>query len=146
MALAAGAALLSAPGPGRNNQEVNVPATKTLTLPFEKVVKTDAEWRKQLTPEQFRVTRQAGTEGAGTGELLDNKAAGTYACACCGLPLFTSKAKYDSHCGWPSFYEPIAPENVEESDDGAREVHCARCDGHLGHVFTDGPKPTGLRY
>lgn len=120
-----------------------MPATKT--QPFEKVVKTDAEWKKQLTDVQYRVTRRGGTEPSGSGPLLNNKSAGTYACICCDLPLFSSKTKYDA-CGWPSFFEPIAPENVEESDDGAREVHCARCNGHLGHVFADGPKPTGLRY
>ncbi len=145
MALAAGAALFSAPGdPKRNGQGANVPATRT--LPFEKVVKTDAEWKKQLTAEQYRVTRQGGTERAGAGAFLNHKAPGAYACVCCGLPLFASEAKYDSGCGWPSFFGPIAPENVEKSGGASKEVHCARCDGHLGHVFTDGPKPTGLRY
>lgn len=129
--LAAGALLFSAPEPAGREGSVR---------------KTDAEWRKQLTPEQYRVTRQGGTERAGTGEYLHHKAEGVYGCVCCELPLFSSAAKYDSRCGWPSFYEPIAPDNVEESADGAREVHCARCDAHLGHVFADGPPPTGLRY
>ncbi len=120
-----------------------MPATKN--PPFVKVVKTDAEWQGLLTPEQYRVTRKGGTERPGTGEFLNHKADGTYACVCCGLPLFASATKYDSGCGWPSFYDAISP-NVEETPDGSLEVHCARCDAHLGHVFSDGPKPTGLRY
>lgn len=138
--LSAGAILFSAPEPPK--REGSVPQKAAIA----KIVKTDAEWRKQLTPEQYRVTRQGGTERGGSGKLLDEARPGTYACVCCGLPLFSSKAKYDSGCGWPSFYEPIEAGNVEESTDGAREVHCARCDAHLGHVFADGPPPTGLRY
>lgn len=117
----------------------------------EKVVKPDAEWLKQLTPEQYQVTRRKGTERAFTGALWNTKGKGTYRCVCCGLDLFRSETKYDSGTGWPSFYEPVAKENVREADDSSffsrrTEVLCARCDAHLGHVFNDGPKPTGLRY
>ena len=117
----------------------------------DKVAKPDAEWRKLLTPEQYRVTRKKGTERAFTGSYWDTKEKGTYRCVCCGLDLFRSEAKYDSGTGWPSFYEPVAKENVRtEADYGLlsvrTEVLCARCDAHLGHVFEDGPKPTGLRY
>ncbi len=113
------------------------------------VVKTDAEWRKALTPEQYRVLRTQGTEIAFTGKYWNQHARGTYVCAGCGLPLFASTTKYDSGTGWPSFWKPIAPGNVKEvhDPDGYRvEVECARCGGHLGHVFDDGPPPTGLRY
>jgi peptide-methionine (R)-S-oxide reductase len=117
----------------------------------DKVKKTDAEWRKMLTPEQFDVTRKKGTERSFTGTYWDTKEKGTYRCICCGLDLFRSETKYDSGTGWPSYYEPIAKENVRTADDfsffGKRtEVLCARCDAHLGHVFDDGPRPTGLRY
>jgi methionine-R-sulfoxide reductase len=115
-----------------------------------KVVKTDAEWRAQLDAEQFRVTRHQGTEPAFCGVFFDNHTPGVYACVCCGLPLFTSEAKFDSGTGWPSFFQPVARENIIERADysyGVRtEILCARCDGHLGHVFEDGPKPTGLRF
>ena len=115
------------------------------------VQKTDAEWRKILTPEQFDVTRKAGTEPAFHNAYWNNHARGTYACVCCGQELFTSDAKYDSGTGWPSFFQPIKPGLVSEEVDtsfGMRreEVHCSRCGAHLGHVFEDGPKPTGLRY
>ncbi|UZK65246.1 peptide-methionine (R)-S-oxide reductase MsrB [Sphingomonas sp. M1-B02] len=111
----------------------------------------ESEWRKRLTPEQFHVLREAGTERAFTGRYNDNKADGIYACAACNLDLFDSIDKYDSGSGWPSFTQPIAAENVVEHADtshGMRrvEARCARCDGHLGHVFPDGPPPTGLRY
>jgi len=116
-----------------------------------KVTKTDAEWREELTPEQYAVLRQAGTERAGTGEYAYTKDAGTYHCAGCGAPLFVSDTKYESGTGWPSFFEPVAPDAVTEKRDASHgmvrtEVLCASCDGHLGHVFPDGPKPTGLRY
>ena len=119
---------------------------------IEKVVKTDEEWKKVLTPEQYNVLRKQGTERAFTGEYNDHKGKGTYVCAACGLPLFSSDTKYDSGTGWPSFWQPIDPKNVGTEEDRSffstrTEVHCARCGGHLGHVFTDGPRDkTGLRY
>ena len=117
----------------------------------EKIVKTDAEWRAQLSPLAFEVTRQDGTERAFTGPYWDNHADGLYRCVCCDTALFDSKTKYDSGTGWPSFFAPISKANVVESADtafGMRRVavSCKRCDAHLGHVFTDGPRPTGLRY
>jgi methionine-R-sulfoxide reductase len=116
-----------------------------------KVVKPDAEWRKLLTPEQFAIARGKGTERPFCGNLLDNKRDGVYACVCCGLPLFTSSNKFHSGTGWPSFFKPIAEENVATAGDTTHgmsrtEILCARCDAHLGHVFEDGPRPTGLRY
>jgi len=117
----------------------------------EKVLKTEKEWRAQLTPEQFQVTRRKGTERAFTGKFSNYHEKGIYRCVCCGTDLFRSETKYDSGTGWPSFFAPIAKENIRtESDTGwftkRTEVLCARCDAHLGHVFEDGPKPTGLRY
>jgi peptide-methionine (R)-S-oxide reductase len=117
----------------------------------EKIKKTDAEWQQQLTPEQFQVARKAGTEPAFTGKYWKTKDAGTYACACCGEPLFSSETKFDSGTGWPSFYQAVDKSKVEEKSDTAygmvrTEARCAKCDAHLGHVFNDGPKPTGLRY
>lgn len=117
-----------------------------------RVVKTDAEWREQLTPEQYYITRQAGTERPGTGEYLYNKAKGSYRCVCCDLELFRSDTKYDSHCGWPSFYKTAAGDRVRYIEDVSHgmirtEVRCSRCDAHLGHVFDDGPREfTGQRY
>lgn len=117
----------------------------------DKIAKSEDEWRQQLSPEQFAVCRKKGTERAFTGEYWDNHEPGTYRCVGCGTPLFSSEAKYESGTGWPSFYEPIDPQNVETEEDRAlfmqrTEVHCAVCDSHLGHVFSDGPRPTGLRY
>lgn len=117
----------------------------------EKVEKTDAEWRSQLTPDQFKITRRAGTERAFTGEYWETKTPGAYNCRCCGAPLFHSDAKYDSGTGWPSFTAPVADDAVATKRDRSlfmvrTEVLCARCDAHLGHVFPDGPAPTGLRY
>jgi peptide-methionine (R)-S-oxide reductase len=117
----------------------------------DKVVKTDAEWQRELTPEQYRVLRQKGTERAFSGEYWDTKAPGVYRCAGCGEELFGSAAKFDSGCGWPSFTEPVQEARIEEHLDRSHgmvrtEVTCRRCGGHLGHVFPDGPAPTGLRY
>jgi peptide-methionine (R)-S-oxide reductase len=118
---------------------------------MEKIKKSEAEWRALLTPEEFHITRKHGTERAFTGPYHDSKEKGTYTCKCCGLPLFESETKFDSGTGWPSFFAPIAKDAVAEKDDSSffmrrTEVLCARCDAHLGHVFPDGPKPTGLRY
>ena len=116
-----------------------------------KVEKTDAEWRRQLTPEQFQVARKAGTERPFSGEYWDTKTPGTYVCVCCGQPLFASDTKYDSGSGWPSFWAPIAAEAVSTREDRSlwsvrTEVLCSACNAHLGHVFPDGPQPTGQRY
>jgi peptide-methionine (R)-S-oxide reductase len=117
----------------------------------DKIVKTDAEWKKQLTSEQYRVTRKSGTERAFTGALWNNKDKGTYICVCCELDLFSSDHKFESGTGWPSYWQPLKKEHVGTKADNSffsrrTEVHCNRCGAHLGHVFDDGPKPTGLRY
>ncbi|CAN5252297.1 peptide-methionine (R)-S-oxide reductase MsrB [soil metagenome] len=115
------------------------------------VKKSEAEWKQELTPEQYRILREKGTERAFTGEYYKTKDKGIYRCAACGEELFSSEAKFESHSGWPSFYEPVSDENVEEASDTSHgmtrsEVMCGRCGGHLGHVFPDGPQPTGQRY
>jgi peptide-methionine (R)-S-oxide reductase len=117
----------------------------------DKITRTDAQWRNQLTAEQYRVTRKKGTERAFSGDLHDNHADGLYRCVCCGTPLFDASTKFDSGTGWPSFYAPVEPANVANIDDTSwfmrrTEVVCAACAAHLGHVFEDGPEPTGLRY
>lgn len=117
----------------------------------EKIKKTEEEWKRELSPEEFRVLREKGTERAFTGEYWDNEEAGLYRCAACGTPLFTSNSKFKSGSGWPSFYEPVDDERVQTEDDtslGMRrtEALCSQCESHLGHVFDDGPEPTGKRY
>jgi peptide-methionine (R)-S-oxide reductase len=135
------------------DDESNPPKTAKPEKPEkpEKIVKTDAEWRKILTPNQFRVTRKKWTEPAGTGIYAHTKKDGVYHCICCGEPLFDSKTKFESGTGWPSFFQPLdetALSELPDSTDGTQrtEVECSRCDAHLGHVFGDGPQPTGLRY
>lgn len=118
---------------------------------MDRIRKSDEEWRKELTPEQYRVLREKGTERAFTGAYHAGKEPGVYVCAGCGLELFDARHKFDSGTGWPSFFQPLAAGNVKEDTDASHgmvrtEVHCARCGGHLGHVFPDGPRPTGLRY
>ena len=117
----------------------------------DKIRKTDAEWKKQLTPEQYQITRQKGTERAFTGSYWDHHEHGAYRCVCCGNELFSSDAKFDSGSGWPSYYQPLATQSVATAADTSHfmrrtEVLCSQCGAHLGHLFEDGPKPTGLRY
>lgn len=140
----------------QSNDKVSVKvfnAKGELVGPIEmpKVVKTDEQWRAQLTPSQFKIARNKGTEAPFCGNLLDNHLTGVYACVCCKLPLFKSESKFSSGTGWPSFFQPLAAENVTEHQDVSYgmvrvEILCTRCDCHLGHVFDDGPRPTGLRY
>ncbi|WP_020409758.1 peptide-methionine (R)-S-oxide reductase MsrB [Hahella ganghwensis] len=118
---------------------------------MDKIHKSDEEWKEQLTDEQYRVTRKAGTERPFTGEYYANKEKGQYTCVCCGAELFTSEQKYDSGCGWPSFWAPSVEQNIDERSDHSHmmvrtEIMCRHCDAHLGHVFEDGPQPTGQRY
>ncbi|MCZ6766331.1 MAG: peptide-methionine (R)-S-oxide reductase MsrB [bacterium] len=134
----------------KTKENAGAEAKKASTAP-ERVIKTDAEWRAILTPEQYRITRQQGTEAAFTGRYWKFKGEGTYVCVACGYELFDSQTKYKSGTGWPSFWEPIVESHVGEVTDRGSgmirtEVICNRCDSHLGHVFEDGPRPTGLRY
>ncbi len=147
-----GGALWAAKAGGKVRiMDVDKSGRKKGVIEVDKIVKSDAEWKQMLTPEQYQVTRKKGTERAFTGPYNDHKGDGIYVCVCCGTPLFDSKTKYNSGSGWPSFWEPVAKENVLDIEDrsyGMLRVEnvCARCDAHLGHVFEDGPKPTGLRY
>jgi peptide-methionine (R)-S-oxide reductase len=123
----------------------------TNAMTTSKVTKSDEEWKKQLTPEQYRITRKKGTERAGTGPYWNSKEKGVYKCVCCGQELFSSDHKFDSATGWPSYWQPVSDKAVSKEADNTffmkrTEVLCSRCDAHLGHVFDDGPKPTGLRY
>ena len=147
----AGAALLRAKGRTVTIVEFDDAGRRKGAVEVEKIVKTEDEWRKQLSVAAFKVTRQQGTERAFTGEYNKNHADGIYRCVCCGTALFDSKTKFDSGTGWPSFFAPIAKENVVDKTDSSLgmtrvENQCARCEAHLGHVFNDGPRPTGLRY
>jgi len=133
------------------NQASSQKTTTETPLPFDKIVKTEAEWKAQLDEQTYYVTREKGTERAFTGTYWNHKADGIYTCVCCDLPLFDSDTKFKSGTGWPSYYQPIEANNVKEESDnsfGMRrvEVLCNRCDAHLGHIFSDGPAPTGLRY
>ena len=146
------AALLAGCGPSQvaSNAAKTITQNTTTNMTIEKITRTDAEWQKLLTPEQYRITRKHGTERAFTGQYLNNHELGVYRCVACDLELFNSDTKFESGTGWPSFHTPIA-NHVGTSEDNTlfmrrTEVHCARCDSHLGHVFEDGPKPTGLRY
>jgi len=133
-----------------STSETSMSGSKEGTSP-QKVVKTDEEWRKELSPEAYHILREGGTERAFSGEYYNNKKTGTYLCGACGAALFKSEQKYDSGSGWPSYWAPVNPESVETLTDTSlgvarTEIRCARCGGHLGHVFEDGPKPSGLRY
>lgn len=147
--LTGGGCLPSDAGPAT---DASISQPKESTFPMsDKISKNDDEWRKDLSSQEYEVLRRKGTERAFTGEYWDHKAAGVYTCGGCGLPLFSSETKFKSGTGWPSFYQPIEASHVAEHRDSAHgmirtEVVCARCEGHLGHVFEDGPAPTGLRY
>lgn len=145
------------PTPEQQTSSVSTSATDTIVPPqytngqLVKIVKTNDEWKKELTEMEYYVLREKGTERAFTGDLWDNHEKGTFICAACGLPLFSSDTKFESGTGWPSFYQPIKPEYIADEEDRSYgmtrdEVLCARCGGHQGHVFADGPPPTGLRY
>ena len=143
-------ALFAAPQK-ENTKDKQKTAKSARKLPFERVVKPEAEWKKILTPAQFEVTRKAGTESPFHNEYWDNHQPGIYKCVDCGLEVFASRTKFESGTGWPSFWQPIDPVRIAKQSDHElgyerTEVRCARCDAHLGHVFDDGPKPTGLRY
>lgn len=157
---AAAAALLACGGSGgaasraeaaADQASPTAPDRQEATDVSDKVMKTEDEWKRELSPAAFQVLRKKGTERAYTGDLWNNHEPGVYVCAGCGLPLFGSAEKFDSGTGWPSFWQPIEPSRVGTDEDRSffttrTEVHCARCGGHLGHVFDDGPEPTGLRY
>ncbi len=152
LALFSAALLLVLASCGRTRTPARAQTASTnMPEKMEHITKSDDEWRKQLTPEQFKVTRQKGTERAFSGQYWNNHEAGVYKCIGCYLPLFSSEHKFESGTGWPSYWQPIKPDNVKTEEDNSffsrrTEVLCARCDAHLGHVFDDGPKPTGLRY
>jgi peptide-methionine (R)-S-oxide reductase len=134
-----------------SNDTLKKDTEKSATTTVAKVVKSDSEWRKQLSDMQYRVARKHATEPAFSGKYHDHKEAGVYTCVCCGADLFASDHKFDSGTGWPSYWTPVDPANVESKEDHSffmrrTEVHCAACEAHLGHVFEDGPEPTGLRY
>lgn len=138
---------------GCSQSETSVQTSPEISNPYkgEKVIKTDDEWKAELTADEFHILREQGTERSFTGDLWDHKGEGMYTCAGCGLDLFSSDAKYKSGTGWPSFFQPVSENNVGERSDRSHgwvrtEVVCNRCEGHLGHVFEDGPRPTGLRY
>ena len=138
-------------GTGRGGGPGEAGEARNMTESGDRIVRSDGQWRAQLSDEQYRITRRAGTERAFSGEYWDTKTAGVYKCVCCGQDLFNSEEKFDSGTGWPSFWKPVEQKNVSTAKDRSlfavrTEVKCSRCDAHLGHVFEDGPQPTGLRY
>jgi len=151
LVLALATVVAAAPKPAAVGAAPPAPRAAVPVVLTDKVVKTDAEWQKVLTPEQYRILRQAGTEIPGTGPFLNNHAKGVYVCAACGQLLYSSDTKFESGTGWPSFWRPFSPKSIVVRKDTTLgmerdEVLCSRCGGHLGHVFDDGPPPTGLRY